>query len=147
MLERFGGIGASSLLACPAGAIVVRRGPLPCKFLRVDFLVEIEVALPADLDEDRRSALVAAELERGSALARAGVLRAIWRVPGRLANRAMPPRCMKRSSACRCGPTWTWPSRRSRGIRSGPRAAVCPLRSAPTPRPAERSVGRRDRAI
>ena len=89
MQERFGGIGASPLLACPAGAIVVRRGPLPCKFLRVDFLVEIEVALPADLDEDRRSALVAAELERGSALAQAGVLRAIWRVPGRLANRAI----------------------------------------------------------
>ena len=49
MLERFGGIGASSLLACPAGAIVVRRGPLPCKFLRMEFLVEIEGALPADL--------------------------------------------------------------------------------------------------
>ena len=135
MQERFGGIGASPLLACPAGAIVVRRGPLPCKFLRMEFLVEIEVALPADLDEDRRSALVAAELERGSALARAGVLRAIWRVPGRLANRAI------------------WSAADATALHealvslSGPRAAVCPLRSAPTPRPAERSVGRRDRAI
>ncbi len=87
--ERFGGLAAAPLLSRSAGAIVVRRRPLPCKFSRVEFLVEIEVALPADLDEARRSALVAAELERGNALAQAGVLRAIWRVPGRLANRAI----------------------------------------------------------
>jgi muconolactone D-isomerase len=55
----------------------------------VEFLVEIEIALPADLDEARRSQLLAAELERGTALAEAGVLRAVWRVPGRLANRGI----------------------------------------------------------
>jgi muconolactone D-isomerase len=55
----------------------------------VEFLVEIEVALPADLDEARRTQLLAAELERGKTLAEAGVLLAIWRVPGRLANRAI----------------------------------------------------------
>jgi len=55
----------------------------------VEFLVEVEVTLPADLDEARRSQLLAAELERGNALAEAGVLRAIWRVPGRFANRAI----------------------------------------------------------
>jgi muconolactone D-isomerase len=55
----------------------------------VEFLDEVDVALPADLDEARRSALLAAELERGRSLAEAGVLRAIWRVPGRLANRAI----------------------------------------------------------
>jgi muconolactone D-isomerase len=60
-----------------------------CTFLRMEFLVEVDVALPADLDEARRSDLLAAELARGSALAEAGVLRAIWRVPGRLANRAI----------------------------------------------------------
>ncbi len=67
----------------------MRRRQVACKFSRVEFLVEADVALPADLDEERRAALLAAEFERGSALARAGVLRAIWRVPGRLANRAI----------------------------------------------------------
>jgi muconolactone D-isomerase len=55
----------------------------------MEFLVSIEVALPHTLDEPRRAALLAAELERGKALAEAGVLRAIWRVPGRFANRAI----------------------------------------------------------
>jgi len=55
----------------------------------VEFLVEIEIALPADLDEARRSLLLEAELEHGKVLAEAGVLRAIWRVPGRFANRAV----------------------------------------------------------
>ena len=55
----------------------------------MEFLVSIEVALPHTLDEPRRAALLAAELERGRALAEAGVLRAICRVPGRFANRAI----------------------------------------------------------
>jgi len=60
-----------------------------CSFSRVEFLVAIDIALPADLDSERRSALVDAEFERGSELAAAGMLRAVWRVPGRLANRAI----------------------------------------------------------
>jgi muconolactone D-isomerase len=55
----------------------------------MEFLVAIEIVLPDTLDEPRRAALLAAELERGTALAEAGVLRAIWRVPGRFANRAI----------------------------------------------------------
>jgi muconolactone D-isomerase len=55
----------------------------------MEFLVEVDIALPADLDEARRAQLLAAELERGKALAGAGVLLAIWRVPGRLANCAI----------------------------------------------------------
>ncbi len=51
--------------------------------------MEIDIALPADLDEARRAALLTAELERARALADSGVVRAIWRVPGRLANRAI----------------------------------------------------------
>jgi muconolactone D-isomerase len=52
----------------------------------MEWLVEITVQLPADLAEERRAELLRAELERGTALASAGVLRAIWRVPGRHAN-------------------------------------------------------------
>lgn len=55
----------------------------------VDFLVEIEIRLPHDLGPDRRDELAKAESLRGAALARAGILRAIWRVPGRLANRGV----------------------------------------------------------
>jgi len=55
----------------------------------VDFLVEIDISLPHDLSEDHRAALLQAEEVRGQELATSGVLRAIWRVPGRLANRAI----------------------------------------------------------
>jgi muconolactone D-isomerase len=55
----------------------------------VEFLVEVEIGLPHDLDDAQRASLLAAELERARALADAGVVRAIWRVPGRLANRAI----------------------------------------------------------
>jgi muconolactone D-isomerase len=41
------------------------------------------------LDEGRRTALLEDEFARGAALAEAGALRAIWRVPGRLANKAI----------------------------------------------------------
>jgi muconolactone D-isomerase len=75
-------------LAARAG-IVARRRRVLCSFSRVEFLVAIDIALPADLDPERRAALVKAEFERGSELAAAGMLRAVWRVPGRLANRAI----------------------------------------------------------
>jgi muconolactone D-isomerase len=55
----------------------------------MEFLVEIEVRFPVDLDAEHRAALQKAEHVRGQALAEAGTLRAIWRVPGRLANRAI----------------------------------------------------------
>ena len=44
--------------------------------------MEIDIALPADLDEARRAALLAAELERAKVLEDSGVVSAIWRVPG-----------------------------------------------------------------
>jgi muconolactone D-isomerase len=55
----------------------------------VEFLVEVDVRLPPDLDDDRRVALLKAEADRGRALAEAGTIRAIWRIPGRLANCAI----------------------------------------------------------
>jgi muconolactone D-isomerase len=55
----------------------------------VEFLVEIEIRLPPDLGDARRSELLEAELARGAALAEVGLLRAVWRVPGRFANRAI----------------------------------------------------------
>jgi muconolactone D-isomerase len=53
------------------------------------FLVEITVELPAELREpqsERWARLLAAELERGVELRRAGVIESIWRVPGGLRN-------------------------------------------------------------
>lgn len=55
----------------------------------MEFLVEIEIRIPPELDDARRKELVEAELVRGKALAEAGLLRAVWRVPGRFANRAI----------------------------------------------------------
>lgn len=55
----------------------------------MEFLVEIEVRLPAGLEPGERDRLLAAEASRGTELAREGVLRAIWRVPGRFANCAI----------------------------------------------------------
>jgi muconolactone D-isomerase len=52
----------------------------------MDFLVRLETTLPADMPDDQRSALLAAEAAHGRALIDAGALRAIWRLPGRLAN-------------------------------------------------------------
>jgi muconolactone D-isomerase len=55
----------------------------------VRFLVEITVELPPELRDgqsERRAQLLAAELERGVELKRAGVIESIWRVPGGLRN-------------------------------------------------------------
>jgi muconolactone D-isomerase len=52
----------------------------------MEWLVAITINLPADLGDERRAELQRAELERGTALAEAGTIRAIWRVPGRRAN-------------------------------------------------------------
>jgi muconolactone D-isomerase len=55
----------------------------------MDFLVEIQVRFPPGVDDTKQAALFEAEFARGSALAQAGTLRAIWRVPGRVANRGI----------------------------------------------------------
>lgn len=52
----------------------------------MEFLVRIEVALPADMPEARRAELTAAERERGRELRRDGTIRRIWRVPGGMRN-------------------------------------------------------------
>jgi len=55
----------------------------------VEFLVSIRVELPAEFDDERRAALLAAEAARAAELAAAGRLVRLWRVPGRLANRGI----------------------------------------------------------
>jgi muconolactone D-isomerase len=52
----------------------------------VEFLVEIEIALPATMDDAARQDLVEAEARRGGTLIAEGVIQRIWRVPGRTAN-------------------------------------------------------------
>jgi muconolactone D-isomerase len=52
----------------------------------MEFLVRIDVALPPDMPDARRNDLLAAELERGRELHRAGVIERIWRLPGGLRN-------------------------------------------------------------
>jgi muconolactone D-isomerase len=52
----------------------------------VEFLVEIDVQWPADGDAERRTQLVAAEAQRAAELAEAGIIKRLWRRPGRWAN-------------------------------------------------------------
>jgi muconolactone D-isomerase len=52
----------------------------------MEFLVRIDVELPADMPAERRAELAAAEHERGLQLRRAGTIRRIWRLPGGLRN-------------------------------------------------------------
>jgi muconolactone D-isomerase len=55
----------------------------------VDFLVRIEIDLPAELSAERREAVIAAEEVRGRELLAAGTIREIWRIPGRRSNVAV----------------------------------------------------------
>ena len=51
-----------------------------------EFLVYIEVNWPPDGEEELKSQLIAAESARGAELIADGLLRRLWRVPGRWAN-------------------------------------------------------------
>jgi muconolactone D-isomerase len=55
----------------------------------MEFLLEIEVRLPTSMEDAERARLIEAERVRGRELAEQGIIRAIWRVPGRFANRAI----------------------------------------------------------
>ena len=55
----------------------------------MEFLVRIEVRLPAGLTDVERADLGARELARGNVLRDAGTIVRIWRVPGRYANVAV----------------------------------------------------------
>jgi muconolactone D-isomerase len=52
----------------------------------MEFLVEIKVAVPAEMPEPQREDLLARERERGQELRAAGTIVRIWRVPGQWAN-------------------------------------------------------------
>jgi muconolactone D-isomerase len=52
----------------------------------MEFLVQIELALPADMPAERARALREAEAVRGRELRAAGTIARIWRLPGRTAN-------------------------------------------------------------
>lgn len=55
----------------------------------MDFLVQVVVHLPGDMDAQTRAELLAAELRRGLELHAAGTIQRIWRVPGALRNVAI----------------------------------------------------------
>lgn len=52
----------------------------------MEFLVRIDVRLPPDFDEARKQELVRAESRRAKDLADRGVIRRLWRIPGRWSN-------------------------------------------------------------
>ena len=52
----------------------------------MEFLVEIDVQWPADGDREERARLIQAEAERAAVLAGMGIIKRVWRIPGRWAN-------------------------------------------------------------
>jgi len=52
----------------------------------MEFLVSIDIRTPHDLDPERLAALQSAETARARELMAAGLLKRIWRVPGRRSN-------------------------------------------------------------
>lgn len=52
----------------------------------MEFLVHIDVEFPSDVDPETKSQLIAAERQRAIELAEQGVVKRLWRVPGRWAN-------------------------------------------------------------
>lgn len=52
----------------------------------MEFLVNIEIDWPPDASPVERDRLFEAEIARGRELAAAGVMKRLWRVPGRWAN-------------------------------------------------------------
>lgn len=52
----------------------------------MEFMVSIQVNLPVGMTDDERSELLAREATRGRELKDSGVIKRIWRVPGRHAN-------------------------------------------------------------
>ncbi len=52
----------------------------------MEFLVQIQVLLPADMDPAVKAGLVEREQARGRELKDAGTIVRMWRIPGRVAN-------------------------------------------------------------
>ena len=52
----------------------------------MEFLVEIEVSFPPDGDPRQKADLIAAEGRRAKELVAEGIVRRLWRQPGRWAN-------------------------------------------------------------
>ncbi len=94
----------------------------------VEFLVAIDIRLPHDLGDERRDELLKAEFARGAALAEAGILRAIWRVPGRLANRGIwsAPDATALHEALQSLPLWPFMSIEVVALARHPLAGRCP---------------------
>ncbi len=66
--------------------------------------------MPASMDEAERARLIEAERVRGRELAEQGIIRAIWRVPGRFANRAIwsAPDATELHDAIQSLPLWPY---------------------------------------
>lgn len=55
----------------------------------MEFLVRIDFTVPAGTTDQQKNTLIAAESQRAAELAAQGVLRNLWRIPGKWANYAI----------------------------------------------------------
>lgn len=94
------------------------------------FLVQIDTSLPPEMPAEIRDALLQREFERGSILRTEGVINAIWRVPGRLANVGIwnAQDADSLHSAITSLPAWPWMSVTVTSLASHP---LCPASQWP----------------
>jgi len=78
----------------------------------MEFLVHIEIDWPPGADPAERERLFRAELARGQELSRAGLMRRLWRIPGRWANWGLweAPDATALHEALTSLPLWPWMS-------------------------------------
>jgi muconolactone D-isomerase len=80
--------------------------------MTVEFLVHVEINWPPDADPDLKEEIFQAELRRGQELARAGLCKRLWRIPGRWANYGLyeAPDATAVHEAIASLPLWPWMS-------------------------------------
>jgi muconolactone D-isomerase len=93
----------------------------------MEFLVEIEVQFPSHFSDEQRLGLIALERARGEELCSEGILRAIWRVPGQLANYAVwsAPNATEVHQAITSLPLWPYAKVRVTALAAHDLAAHC----------------------
>ena len=110
----------------------------------MEFLVSIEIQWPPDGDPEEKERLFAAELARGQELARRGVMKRLWRVPGRWANWGLweAPDASALHAALTSLPLWPWMSVQVHPLAEHPNdPRTLELDRRPGPRDAPSSAG------
>jgi muconolactone D-isomerase len=98
----------------------------------MEFLVEIEIHLPADFAEAERDRLLAAETVRARELRESGIIDRMWRIPGRTANMGVwvAPDATALHEQLISLPLWGWMDIEVRPLAQHPLESIDTMRGA-----------------